>query len=372
MKLLLNKLTVCVGALALAFSTAACGDEEGDSDNDSGSDNDGNTGGNGLGGVGNGTGGTGGTAAGGNGTGGKGTGGNATGGNGTGGNMNASSILELAEERTDLSVFVDAVERAGLTSALGGDGLTVFAPTNAAFTALLAQLGLGTLNDLSPAQLKPILMYHVVDDVLTSAEAIALAPGAGKGTSLGGTFDVDYQNQKLKVDAATVTQADITAANGVVHVIDRVLLPSITDIVTTDPMFSEFNAAITAADAGTSVFKVGPSLDGAALTGPNWLVFIPRNQAFTGVTLPTNQNLTSLLFYHTVPSANPPTAAQALLLDEQVLATAHLLHNIIVDGGTSVVVRDEIAASPDATVVTPDIYAENGIIHVIDSILYPD
>lgn len=357
----LTKLTVCVSALALAFSATACGDGETDDDNAGGSSN---TGGNSTGVGGNGTGAT---ASGGNGAGAGGLGGG-------GGDRNApKTILELAEGRSDLSVFVQAVEKAELTDALAQGPRTVFLPTSNAFSALFAQLGLESVADLTPAQLAPILRYHVLDSVVTANAAIALAPGEAKGTSLGGRFEIAYETNKLFIDEATVVESDITVSNGIVHIVDEVLLPSITDIVTTDPTFSELNTAVATADAGSGEPKVGEVLDGpSSFSGGQWLVFAPRNQALAGLTLPTNQNLTNLLLYHTVPSANPPTKSEALSLDEAQLDTAYLLRTITVDGGTSIVVRDLNSVTVDANVTVADIYAANGIIHIIDNVLIPE
>lgn len=362
-----TRLTILTSACALALSAVACGDNNGsDDDNLGGASNSGGTGGalN-----------TGGTGTGGVGTGGVGTGGVGTGGDGTGGAVTATqSILDIADDRTDLSQFLEAVQRAQLEAALEAEetNLTVFAPNNAAFTALLAELNLGTLAELSAAQLRPILLYHVMNSRLTSAEAIALAPGNGKGTSLGGTFEIAVNNNQLVLDQARVTVSDLAATNGIIHIVDKVMLPSITDIVTTDPNLAELKKAIEYADSGTAFFKVAPFLDGPSLS-QKWLFFAPTNAAFTSITPPTDkEDLAAVLFYHGVHTANPPTIETASTFANETFATAHLGHNFVVRGvGTAVTVSDEVAGDADAMVVTGDIYAENGIIHVINKVLLP-
>ena len=132
-------------------------------------------------------------------------------------------IVDIAASNDDFSTLVAAVTAAGLVETLKGDGpFTVFAPTNAAF----AKLPAGTVESLlEPANrdtLVSILTYHVVPGAVTSDQL------AGKRLNVttvqGGTVHVDGRNG-VKVNNATVTAADIMATNGVVHVIDTVLLP---------------------------------------------------------------------------------------------------------------------------------------------------
>jgi uncharacterized surface protein with fasciclin (FAS1) repeats len=139
-----------------------------------------------------------------------------------------SDIVELAVATPDLSTLVSAVTAADLVTTLQGEGpFTVFAPTNAAFNALPA----GTLDSLllpeNKATLSGILTYHVVAGKVMSSE---LKDGQIISTVNGSALTVEIMNGTVKlVDAkgnkATVTSADIEATNGVVHVIDSVLLP---------------------------------------------------------------------------------------------------------------------------------------------------
>ncbi len=301
------------------------------------------------------------------------SGGSPSGSGGTGGDVNgAQTILEIASGNPDFSILVEAVTKAGLADDLAGNDLTVFAPTNEAFAALLDALGLESLDDLSAAQLRPILLYHVLGSVVDAEAAIGLAETGGddaKVTALGGIFVLSLDGSDLLVDAATVVTPDIIASNGIIHAIDSVLLPSITDIVTTDETMTGLKSLVVDADAGAGTPKLVGALDGASGAG-SWTLFAPDNDAVAAVTeAPTGQDLTNVLLYHALAGATPVYAAAALALDNASVETAYATHFITVDGGTGVAITDETDAESVVTVV--DIYAENGVIHLIDGVLLP-
>ncbi|MDP3193848.1 fasciclin domain-containing protein [Tabrizicola sp.] len=132
-------------------------------------------------------------------------------------------IVDIASSNEDFSTLVAAVSAAGLVDTLKGDGpFTVFAPTNAAFAALPAGTVENLLKPENKDQLIKILTYHVVPGEVTSDQL------AGKrmnvATVQGQTVHIDGRNG-VKVNKSRVTTADIMASNGVIHVIDRVLLP---------------------------------------------------------------------------------------------------------------------------------------------------
>jgi uncharacterized surface protein with fasciclin (FAS1) repeats len=132
-------------------------------------------------------------------------------------------IVALAQATPDLSTLVSAVQAADLVETLQGEGpFTVFAPTNEAFTAV-GQDTLDTL--LAPEgkdQLTDILTYHVVPGELKAAD---LEDGQELETVQGGTLTVSVEGDTVRVGDATVAMADVDASNGVVHVIDSVLMP---------------------------------------------------------------------------------------------------------------------------------------------------
>lgn len=132
------------------------------------------------------------------------------------------NVVEIAVSNPDFSILVEAVTKADLTNALSADGpFTVFAPTNQAFEALFEQLDINGIDDLSAAQLKPILMYHVVAGKVMSTDLSNTTVGTlNKGKSI----RIDLSDG-VKINESTVVAADIAGKNGVIHVIDKVLIP---------------------------------------------------------------------------------------------------------------------------------------------------
>ncbi|MCX2743312.1 fasciclin domain-containing protein [Mangrovivirga sp. M17] len=140
------------------------------------------------------------------------------------------NIVELAMRNPDFSILVDAVTRVGLGGALSGDdNLTVFAPTNDAFVALLSELGYSSLDEIDDETLTAVLLYHVVDGKICSNE---LTDEQMVPTLNGDSFTVDLDNLTLtdvngRESNLVLPLLNLQATNGVVHVIERVLLPTL-------------------------------------------------------------------------------------------------------------------------------------------------
>lgn len=141
----------------------------------------------------------------------------------TGNSENATgSVVDIAVSNPDFSILVEAVSKAGLVEALSAAGpFTVFAPTNEAFSALFKQLGVSGIKDLTAEQLKPILTYHVVSGKVMSTDL----SNTSVGTLNGQKIKVDI-SKGVQINESKVVKADILGSNGVVHVIDRVLIPN--------------------------------------------------------------------------------------------------------------------------------------------------
>jgi uncharacterized surface protein with fasciclin (FAS1) repeats len=132
----------------------------------------------------------------------------------------ANTVVDVAAGNPQFSTLVAAVKAAGLVETLSGKGpFTVFAPTNAAFDKLPPGTVDGLLKD--PAKLKAILTYHVVPGKVMAKD---VKPGAAK-TANGQSMMIAAKDGKVMVDGATVTATDVAASNGVIHVIDTVILP---------------------------------------------------------------------------------------------------------------------------------------------------
>jgi uncharacterized surface protein with fasciclin (FAS1) repeats len=135
------------------------------------------------------------------------------------------TVVEIAAGNKDFSTLVAAVQAAGLVETLSGKGpFTVFAPTNDAF----AKLPKGTVEELlkpeNKEKLTAILTYHVLAGKVMAADAIA-ADGKMVKTVQGSEIAIKVKDGKVMINSATVTAADVVGSNGVIHVIDTVLLP---------------------------------------------------------------------------------------------------------------------------------------------------
>jgi transforming growth factor-beta-induced protein len=271
-------------------------------------------------------------------------------------------IVDVAAGNGDFSVLVAALTKADLVGVLDGDGpFTVFAPTNDAFTALLADLGVSGLDDLTADQLRPILLNHVLAGQYRSTD---LTSGYFQSANNGGpgSTNVDLY---LKVGGGVtingsvqVTQADITASNGVIHVIDEVILPTdVVHIAAGNDNFTSLVDALTTADGDLDNVLKG--------TGP-FTVFAPVNSAFEEISsvvegLSTSE-LSEVLQYHVV-SGN---VLSSTLTDGQVVTTLNGTFTVTVSGST-VTITD--ASGTSANVIATDVQGTNGVVHVIDKVL---
>ncbi|PYE56504.1 fasciclin domain-containing protein [Deinococcus yavapaiensis] len=132
-----------------------------------------------------------------------------------------TTIAGIVASDPNFSTLLQAVQAAGLAETLSGSGsFTVFAPTNAAFAKVPAAQLQALLND--PAALRRVLLYHVVPGHVTAAQVVRLRSAR---TSQGSNVTIAVNGSRVRINNANVTQTDIAASNGVVHVIDTVLLP---------------------------------------------------------------------------------------------------------------------------------------------------
>ncbi|WP_010178523.1 fasciclin domain-containing protein [Aquimarina agarilytica] len=257
------------------------------------------------------------------------------------------TIVDLALATPSLSTLFDAIEQANLIDTLNGTGpFTVFAPTNDAF----AQLEALPEGDA----LVEVLTYHVAQGKLTAADLIA----AGKVTTLQGEeITIEQREDGVFLNGnVQVIMADIEASNGIVHVIEQVLvqetpLPSIVDIATSNDSFTTLVGALQAAELVETLQGEGP-----------FTVFAPTNDAFAALeTVPNGDVLKEVLLYHV--AAGKLTASD--LLESRTVTTVQG------DEVTIEMVGDKVLLNGSIEVVTADIEASNGIIHVIIGVLVP-
>jgi len=283
---------------------------------------------------------------------------------------NEPTTLDVAREDARFGVFVEAVEAAGLQSTLDGPGpLTVFAPTNEAFAALLTELGVTKAQLLADtALLTEVLRYHVLS---SKVEASAVPLGKAITPVQGGYFKIEsgvggaLTIQDGRNRSAGITTTDVGARNGVVHFIDEVILPANRNVVQTAqavPEFSILVEALLAADLAGVLSGAGP-----------FTVFAPTDTAFAdlltrlGLTkaqlLADTALLTSVLRYHVV-------SGRVLKADVPVgtaIATLEPGSSFSVDA--TLAITD--AQAGQARILSTDVFASNGVIHVIDAVLVP-
>lgn len=276
-------------------------------------------------------------------------------------------IVDTAVADGRFTTLVAAVGAAELVETLKGEGpFTVFAPTDDAFAALPA----GTVDELlkpeNKQKLTDILLYHVVSGSVMAADVTALTSAA---TVLGKDVAVKVDMGNVYINEAKVIITDIATSNGVIHVIDAVLLPpvedammeknTIVDIAVADGRFTTLVAALGAAELVETLNGEGP-----------FTVFAPTDDAFAALPagtvdsllLPENkQQLTDILLYHVV-------SGKFMAADVVTLNSAPT----VLGKDVTITVKDgKVFLNDTVQVIITDIEASNGVIHVIDAVLLP-
>ena len=272
------------------------------------------------------------------------------------------TIAEIATATAEVSTLATALEAADLTSVLEGDGpFTVFAPRNAAFDALDADVLAALLEAGNVDLLSRVLTFHVV---ATEAFAADLTDGQTLTTVEGGTLEVGVSGSTVTIGGATVVSADVEASNGVIHIIDGVLLPTDTDVYET--------AVLTAGTTTLASAVLAAELDDdLAGTGP-FTVFAPTNAAFAAVDAYTLGALLDagnvailerVLGFHVIPGQE---ILAANLTDGAMVTT--------LEGGTLTVdLTDPMDPKVNGVSITAtDIEVSNGVIHLVDEVILPE
>jgi uncharacterized surface protein with fasciclin (FAS1) repeats len=273
-------------------------------------------------------------------------------------NLGAPDIVDTAVAAGDFMTLVAAVKAAGLVDVLKGDGpFTVFAPTDEAF----ARLADGKIDSLLKAEnrglLTTILTYHVVPGRVLAKDVVGLKNAE---TVSGQRVDIRVNGGTVFIDNAKVTATDIETSNGVIHVIDTVIMPetkTIPGVADEAGSFGTLLKAVNAAGLAETLMGEGP-----------FTVFAPTDEAFaklgstvTDLLKPENRGkLTSILTYHVVPGR--VFSGKALELGSAKT----------VQGGEITIKADSRGAKVNnANLIKTDIDASNGVIHVIDTVLIP-
>jgi uncharacterized surface protein with fasciclin (FAS1) repeats len=271
-----------------------------------------------------------------------------------------ANVVEVVAGSDDHNTLEAALGAAGLIETLQGSGpFTVFAPTDAAFAALPAGTVETLLQDPS-GDLRDILLYHVIGGNVMSS---SLSDGMVAPTVLGDEVTVTINSQGVFINDARVTVADIETGNGVVHVIDAVLIPeapmpaTVADIITGSPDHETLTAAVVAAGLVETLEGAGP-----------FTVFAPTDAAFAALPEGTVESLledpsgalTDILLYHVVGAK----AFSSDLSDGQEIETVY-------GDNVTVTINNDGVFINGAQVTVADIEAENGVVHVIDAVMIP-
>ncbi len=273
--------------------------------------------------------------------------------------VQAQTIAQIVADSDDHNTLEAALDAANLTSVLDGtDEYTLFAPTDAAFDALPANFVNMLLTD-PDGVLSDILLYHVVGGT-------ALSTDLSDGQMVETAFDmqtvmVSIDGSMVMINMSTVTGADIPADNGVVHVIDAVLVPettTIVDVVVNSDDHNTLEAAVLAAGLETTLGGAGA-----------FTLFAPTDDAFAALpdglvelllTDPTGI-LTDILLYHAIDgivlSSDLSDGQMAMTINGQDVTVS-------IDGGDVLI--------NNAQVTVADIVTVNGVVHVVDAVLVPE
>lgn len=284
-----------------------------------------------------------------------------------GGDDDPHDVVEVIRSDKNLSVLAEALDAAGLSATLRTGGpYTVFAPTNDAFTALLAELGVSKAALFADSTLlTAVLTYHVLGARVKAADipfgkAITTVEGdIFKISSGANPFITDGRNR-----TANITATDRDGGNGVIHVIDKVILPANKDIVATAQGISDFTTLVSAVAAAGLV----TTLQG---TGP-FTVFAPTNAAFAAALAELNVDantlfadtalLTRILTYHVVPG-------RVLKADVPVGSPITTAQGDTFTVNANLQITDQVGRS--ANISATDVLTSNGVIHVIDKVILP-
>jgi len=288
------------------------------------------------------------------------------------------TIAEIASNDPNFSILVDALTRTNLVAALNNPNasLTVFAPTNAAFSDLLVELGLADLDAVEQALgtegLANVLLYHVL-----GAKVMSPNVSAGYATTLGER--AAGQNLSLYIatqggvkinDRANVTTVDVEASNGVIHIIDKVILPlSMYGLLEVNPSYTALVAALGVADGNLDDLTSDPAAGPFTLFAPNDAAFGALLQALglsdlgALVAAIGTDGVADVLLYHVVSgnirSNQVPSGDVTTVNGEDItISTAGGVTITDANGGT-------------VTVTNVDIQGTNGVIHTINGVLLP-
>ena len=281
-----------------------------------------------------------------------------TGTGGDDGGTMGNTIADIATSDENFSMLVAAADQAGLVAVLEAPGpYTVFAPTNAAFEA--SGITMAMIEGMSNEQLTAILTYHVISGAAVDSSSITAGPAAsaagGVSLILGTEGGVTINGGNAVTGGANVVTADIEASNGIIHVIDRVLLPPDIPMLATYAGLTTLVSAVADADLVETLQGEGP-----------FTVFAPTNEAFEALSeVPTGDALAQVLLYHVISGAAVPSGEVPDFANSAATNAYGNGLTLIFDTSDGVTINGFVNVS------VANVVATNGIVHVVDAVLIP-
>lgn len=277
-------------------------------------------------------------------------------------------IVAIAQKTTNLSTLVTAITTADLAATLQGPGpFTVFAPTNEAFNNL--EDGVLTTLLANPAVLAEVLTYHVVSGKVMSTD---LTTSEVSTLLMGETIDVNVDNGVKLNGSSMVTSADIEASNGVIHIINEVILPADFELPSTSSIVS-IAAQTPSLSILVEALTMFPELVDALSNDGSYTVFAPTNDAFAALLGVVGQYelndipkdvIERVLKYHVISDA----ALMSTDLSDGQMASTILSANDKIEVGINM----STVYINNAMVTTANVDASNGVVHIIDAVLVPE
>ena len=287
------------------------------------------------------------------------------------------TIVEIAAQQSDLSILVEALTAADgdLLTTLSGGNFTVLAPTNDAFAGFLSANGFASLDEVPTDVLSNILLNHVITGSVMSTDLASV--GSGYTTTNATNMDGDNLSLYFSTSSgvefngqSSVVSADVTASNGIVHVVDAVIgLPTVVTFATTNPTFETLVAALTRDDLGEDFVSILSTTDEPS----PFTVFAPTNDAFA--------SLLSELGVDSLGDIDATTLE--LTLATHVVVEANVRSGDLTNGMNITTIGDALTVSLDAgpqlidlndriaNIIAVDVQAYNGVVHVIDKVVLP-
>lgn len=280
----------------------------------------------------------------------------------------SNTIVDVAIEAGQFTTLVDALQAAGLDGTLADDSatFTVFAPTDDAFAAL----GEETVNALlaDTDALSDVLLYHVITGSAVNAETALSLAGTTVEMSNGDEVALTIRDGELFINNARVVTTDIEASNGIIHVIDSVLVPlpapePTGNIVEVAQAAGDFSTLIAAAQAAGLDSVLADETQTLTVFAPTDAAFAALGDGVVNGLLADPDALADVLLYHVIQGAAVNSVQATALIGQQ----AEMANG---DSATISLREGELFIN-NARIVVTDIAATNGVIHVIDAVLTP-